>query len=1078
MKRSAESQLTRENADGEEDVSDTPGIFQRASERDLAKRVIRPLPKRRAGSASASPGPESSNPAANGSTTTSTQPPASVSSSNSLAPLPTLPALPSAPIGGFSFNQPSANPFASGSSAPLASPFGFGSSAPLGTAPKPAAGTVNGSSKISFGGTPSSLPPFSFGTSSTTTGKTLFGTSSKEPTLPTLPPFKSTFSSTTSTGDSGSSAADRTSKADITTARSFSFAPANTDKSSTSASSNAVSDTSKSNVPKTNTPFSFSSGSSKAGSQPSKSTFTFASGGGDKPGLSSTASSLKSTNKPGTFGLGPGFSDFSPASPNPPEIPFSTSKFTEKSGSPLTKDVTSSVNGVESDAGLEAGEIGADTVGRPYDDSSLEADLEAESRYFKHLCGLNLSFLKELTKAQKEDPFVDLSPLFQSYQTFRRDIVKEMKIAQGEGEEEQEGEEVAEEEEVDEVLEEGEEGEAHDREMGGQPGEEEETDEIIDMEESPAKPAPVPPKVPSLPFAPPAVPTGGFTFGGKTISFGATGGSSTSSTPSLTGGFVPTGFTPKFGSTASTTTSIFPSTLPTISSTIPPKPALPGFSVPVTFGFGASSNSTMPPASKLAEPKSPSKALEKETSTTDAVQTRSSGFGGGSTSVFGAPTFPSSTAGFVTAPTSSPPSVTADPASSPFNHSIVSPPIPKPVFGASFPSHGTTGPTLSTFAFPPQSQSSPDKTPARNKETEDVGSETNEEDEEGTEPKTLPAPQPPISTSRLGIANPWAKPVAGIAPAPAADSPFKFGMGAKPSTTEPTKSAPSLFSFATPPASSSASFSFAAPPPSSTSFSFADPPKVTPSAGSFINPFASPPKIGASFAAAAGLTSLGSGLTGTTNPLFGGGSTSFSFGGPLVTGGGTSSTLSKGFSFTSTSSTDSAKGGVGSSQETVVVSSTAPAPAVGGAAASGAVVSQDSDVAPEGGTGLALGEDKFDQPGPGEENEESLFNVRGKVMKFSGSAWADLGIGQIRVYKHKETGAKRIFARNSKSGRILLNFAPFAKMEPKIDEQKANFMRMTGMDDGRLVKILIKLKEAKEAAELVAALQKEVGLLS
>jgi len=127
---------------------------------------------------------------------------------------------------------------------------------------------------------------------------------------------------------------------------------------------------------------------------------------------------------------------------------------------------------------------------------------------------------------------------------------------------------------------------------------------------------------------------------------------------------------------------------------------------------------------------------------------------------------------------------------------------------------------------------------------------------------------------------------------------------------------------------------------------------------------------------------------------------------------------------------------------------------------------------------LSLGEDKFDQPGPGEEMEESLFNVRGRIMKFSGNSWADMGTGQIRLYKHKETGAKRVFARNSKSGRIILNFTPFMKMEPKIDDQKAKFMRVTVMDEGKLVKVLIKLKEESDATALVNALQKEVDALS
>lgn len=51
-------------------------------------------------------------------------------------------------------------------------------------------------------------------------------------------------------------------------------------------------------------------------------------------------------------------------------------------------------------------------------------------------------------------------------------------------------------------------------------------------------------------------------------------------------------------------------------------------------------------------------------------------------------------------------------------------------------------------------------------------------------------------------------------------------------------------------------------------------------------------------------------------------------------------------------------------------------------------------------------------------------------------------------------------------------------MEPKVDEQKAKFMRVTIMDDGKLVKVLVKLKEEADASALVNALQKEVDALS
>jgi hypothetical protein len=119
---------------------------------------------------------------------------------------------------------------------------------------------------------------------------------------------------------------------------------------------------------------------------------------------------------------------------------------------------------------------------------------------------------------------------------------------------------------------------------------------------------------------------------------------------------------------------------------------------------------------------------------------------------------------------------------------------------------------------------------------------------------------------------------------------------------------------------------------------------------------------------------------------------SFSFG--SATG---PSTLTRGLSGTSTVSGEGGSDkGAASSQETLVIKSQDSS--AGQSHSQSQPQSQsgthDGDVAPEVGTGLALGEDKFDQPGPGEENEESLFTVRGKVMKFSGSNWMDMGIGK------------------------------------------------------------------------------------
>ncbi|KIM21109.1 hypothetical protein M408DRAFT_29824 [Serendipita vermifera MAFF 305830] len=379
------------------------------------------------------------------------------------------------------------------------------------------------------------------------------------------------------------------------------------------------------------------------------------------------------------------------------------------------------------------------------------------------------------------------------------------------------------------------------------------------------------------------------------------------------------------------------------------------------------------------------------------------------------------------------------------------------------------GGTKSAFSFPPVSSGDPAK--GYGSEGTGSGKSGDEKDElegdedQNTTPKANAKDLPPASEpGRVGIANPWAKATAttSIAPAPAPGGPFTFGMGSRPAAPEITPSKPSGFSFADPPPST---FKL----PSAGSFSFADPPKAAGGPSAFANPFASPPKVGilpgfGGFGGMGAAGGPGSNSAPAPPPLFGGGTFSF----------GTPSTLAKGPFLSSGAGTTSkeatAGGSGGPASESTSTAGTSQE------SSTGAGASQDSDVAPE--TGLALGEDKFDQPGPGEEMEENLYNVRGKVLKFVENKWVDLGIGQIRLYKHKETGAKRVFARNSKSGRILLNFAPFSKMEPKVDDQNHKFMRMTGMDEGKLMKILVKLKEKSDAAELVGVLQKEVEALS
>lgn len=63
-----------------------------------------------------------------------------------------------------------------------------------------------------------------------------------------------------------------------------------------------------------------------------------------------------------------------------------------------------------------------------------------------------------------------------------------------------------------------------------------------------------------------------------------------------------------------------------------------------------------------------------------------------------------------------------------------------------------------------------------------------------------------------------------------------------------------------------------------------------------------------------------------------------------------------------------------------------------------------------------------DQEGEGEEDEENVHSVKAKVYTLNRDegAWKELGLGVLKVKKHKETGARRLLLRNSSTGKITI----------------------------------------------------------
>lgn len=126
-------------------------------------------------------------------------------------------------------------------------------------------------------------------------------------------------------------------------------------------------------------------------------------------------------------------------------------------------------------------------------------------------------------------------------------------------------------------------------------------------------------------------------------------------------------------------------------------------------------------------------------------------------------------------------------------------------------------------------------------------------------------------------------------------------------------------------------------------------------------------------------------------------------------------------------------------------------------------------------TKILEGSSVHDQEGEGEEDEETTHNVKAKVysLKKEEGAWKELGLGVLKVKKHKGTGARRLLLRNSSTGKIMINFRIHVGMKPSVTKQVVSLM---GHDDrGSGVPYRLRVKTEQAAQELKDVLDREVS---
>jgi len=125
-----------------------------------------------------------------------------------------------------------------------------------------------------------------------------------------------------------------------------------------------------------------------------------------------------------------------------------------------------------------------------------------------------------------------------------------------------------------------------------------------------------------------------------------------------------------------------------------------------------------------------------------------------------------------------------------------------------------------------------------------------------------------------------------------------------------------------------------------------------------------------------------------------------------------------------------------------------------------------------------LGVNPNDVEGEGEEEEETLHTSRVKVYKLGSKEnkpnWAEMGVGMLRLKKHKQLGSKRLLSRNSATGKIMINFKLYKGLSCSLTKQSLGFV---GHEDGKTVTYRVRLKDEADAAALKEAIDKEVASL-
>ncbi|CAF9937559.1 MAG: hypothetical protein ALECFALPRED_007290 [Alectoria fallacina] len=111
-------------------------------------------------------------------------------------------------------------------------------------------------------------------------------------------------------------------------------------------------------------------------------------------------------------------------------------------------------------------------------------------------------------------------------------------------------------------------------------------------------------------------------------------------------------------------------------------------------------------------------------------------------------------------------------------------------------------------------------------------------------------------------------------------------------------------------------------------------------------------------------------------------------------------------------------------------------------------------------------------PGPGEEDEDVVLQVKAKALKWdaASSNWASQGVGPLRVLKNRESHQTRVLLRQDPSGRIVLNFALSKSFAYESSQSKTVRVPVLS-ESGKIESWTIKVGNDDDAKKLASALE-------